>query len=281
MREATSELAETLRQVVVKGGEGLTSLGEPDGLQLLVYLQTLAHAQRAAGFTDYRTIKIPGRGGKEALSRMAKLSQDGRKRIEVYLEDLRLWRWPLPGYRTVGGLATWRDTVGGGLVIELSRLAAGEWVEELREMGERVPPSLLSSVPIPYPLWDLKVVGPRLRRKALAFFLLVVVELQERRADLVAGGVPLDDRVVGLAEDCGMKGSDGRRLLEHWRELGHLKRHESADKWEFGEEHSREYAYLEYGAKRSAEGLAWYKRSKVDGGDTWRTGKARRKKKGA
>jgi hypothetical protein len=181
----------------------------------------------------------------------------------------------------VGGLATWRNTVGGGLVIELSRLAAGESVEELRELGERVPPSLLSSVPIPYPLWDLKVVGPRLRRKALAFLLHVLLELQERRADLVAGGVQLDARVVSLAEDCGLKGSDGLRLLEHWRELGHLKRHESADKWELGEGHSRESAYLEYGAKRSAEGLAWYKRSKVDGGDTWRTGKARRKKKGA
>ena len=148
-------------------------------------------------------------------------------------------------------------------------------------MGERVPPSLLSSVPIPYPLWDLKVVGPRLRRRAVAFFLHVVVELQERRSDLVAGGVPLDARAVSLAEDCGLKGSDGLRLLGHWRELGHLKRNENADKWELGDEHSREYAYLEYGAKRTAEGKAWQKRSKAEGGDTWRTGKKRRKKKGA
>lgn len=261
-REAPSpDLLENLRTLVTNGADSLTRLGEPDGMQLLVYLQSLSHLQRAADVTDHRVIRVDGPAGVERLARQARLSQDGRKHLRAYLEEMRLWRWPLPGYRTVGGLATWRQTDGGGLIIELSRLAAGEWVEELRELGEHVPAALLSSVPLPQPLWDVQIVGPRLRRKAVAFLLRVWLEMQNRRAELVAGGVALDSRSLDLAEDCGLKTADGEKLVNHWRALGHLERSTTADLWTLG--HTPESAYLAEGARRSAAGRLHYERGKA------------------
>ena len=258
-REAPEDVA-LLQALVAKGGEGLSRLGERDALGLTLWIQRTVLLQHAAGVTNHCHIHVAG-PWRERVCRAAGLSDDARKNVSEYLKDLSNWRWPLPGYRTVQGLALHRETDGGGLVIEASRLLAGEWVQELRELGEPIPAALLASVPLPFPVWDLSVVGPRLRRKAVAFLLRVWLELHKQAAALTQGnGVALDERALDLAEDCSMGRQYGKKLLAHWRKLDYLTRAIDADLWTLGKGHAAESAYLLEGAKRSAAGLVRYKK---------------------